>query len=243
VNFAPTSDLLIGLGLTLGFGLLAFLLRLVSRSGLAGGVIVGCLVAMPLGWRGFVILAAFFALASGATRLKYEIKAAEGTAQDRGGRRGARHTAANGACAVLICILILFIPDPPFWLEVAFVGSMATALCDTLGTEVGQVYGRTTVLPTSFKRVPRGTAGAVSLEGTLAGIVGAAILGALGAGIGLYSPWTIALAPAIAGFAGSLIESCAAALRLGRRIDGNVMNVLNTVVGAGLAAGLGVILA
>jgi uncharacterized membrane protein len=45
----------------------------------------------------------------------------------------------------------------------------------------------------------------------------------------------VAAAPAVAGFLGSTVESYVAALRLGRRIDGEVMNVLNTVVGAALA--------
>jgi uncharacterized membrane protein len=37
-----------------------------------------------------------------------------------------------------------------------------------------QAYGRTTYLITSLERVPRGTEGAVSLEGTLAGLAAAA---------------------------------------------------------------------
>jgi uncharacterized protein (TIGR00297 family) len=241
VNVAAETSLFIGLALTFGFGLLAFALGLVSRSGLVGGLIVGTLVVVPLGWPGFVILAAFFTLGSGATRLRYEAKAAEGTAQADRGRRGARHTAANGACGVLVCVVVLLWPDAPPWLGVAFVGSFATALCDTLGTEIGQAWGRTTVLPTTFRPVPRGTEGAVSLEGTAAGIAGAAILGILGAALGLY-PWAAAPAPIVAGFVGSTVESYAAALRLGRGVNGEVMNALNTVVGALLAGALGAIL-
>ncbi len=37
-----------------------------------------------------------------------------------------------------------------------------------------QAYGKTTYLITSLERVPRGTEGAVSLEGTLAGLAAAA---------------------------------------------------------------------
>jgi uncharacterized membrane protein len=39
--------------------------------------------------------------------------------------------------------------------------------------QVGKAYGKTTYLITTFERVPAGTEGAVSLEGTLAGVVGA----------------------------------------------------------------------
>eukprot|EP00854_Cymbomonas_tetramitiformis_P013834 gene13834-16349_t len=42
-------------------------------------------------------------------------------------------------------------------------------LSDTVSSEVGKAYGKTTYLSTTFKTVPRGTEGAVSLEGTVAG--------------------------------------------------------------------------
>ena len=42
-------------------------------------------------------------------------------------------------------------------------------------------------LITTFKRVPRGTEGAVSLEGTLAGVVGSLALGAAGVAAGLVA--------------------------------------------------------
>ena len=48
--------------------------------------------------------------------------------------------------------------------------SRARALCSVSG----QAYGQTTYLITTLQRVPRGTEGAVSTEGTLAGAVAAA---------------------------------------------------------------------
>jgi len=47
-------------------------------------------------------------------------------------------------------------------------------LGETISLAVLQAYGRTTYLATTFKSVPRGTEGAVSLEGSLAGL-GAAL--------------------------------------------------------------------
>ena len=47
-----------------------------------------------------------------------------------------------------------------------------------------QAYGQTTYLVTSFKRVPRGTEGAVSAEGTVAGVVAALLFAALALAIG-----------------------------------------------------------
>jgi uncharacterized membrane protein len=47
-----------------------------------------------------------------------------------------------------------------------------------------QAYGRTTYLVTTFKLVPRGTEGAVSLEGTLAGVAAAALFAGVALAVG-----------------------------------------------------------
>jgi uncharacterized membrane protein len=47
-----------------------------------------------------------------------------------------------------------------------------------------QAYGKTTYLITNLKLVPRGTEGAVSLEGTLAGLGAAAAYAAVAMAIG-----------------------------------------------------------
>ena len=48
-----------------------------------------------------------------------------------------------------------------------------------------QAYGKTAYLITTLKTVPRGTEGAVSLEGTAAGITAAALFGVLALGLKL----------------------------------------------------------
>jgi uncharacterized protein (TIGR00297 family) len=58
--------------------------------------------------------------------------------------------------------------------QLGFVASFCSKLSDTVSSEIGKAYGRTTYLITTMSRVPAGTEGAVSLEGTLAG-VGAAL--------------------------------------------------------------------
>lgn len=50
-----------------------------------------------------------------------------------------------------------------------------------------QAYGQTTYLITTLARVPRGTEGAVSLEGTVAGIVAAAVFAAVAFATGQVS--------------------------------------------------------
>ena len=88
----------------------------------------------------------------------------------------------------------------------AYAASVATAAADTCSSEIGKAYGRRTFLITSFRPVPPGTEGAVSLEGTLGGLVGGAIVASVGAAFGLYG-WGGAALVAVAGLLGSLAES------------------------------------
>ena len=55
-------------------------------------------------------------------------------------------------------------------LRVGYVCALATKLSDTWGSELGKAFGKTCYLITSMKLVPRGTEGAVSAEGTFAGV-------------------------------------------------------------------------
>src|SRR6185503_7894139 len=103
------------------------------------------------------LLLAFFVIGSAATKLGYRRKEAARLAQENKGRRGARHALANAG--------------------------VATAAADTSSSEIGQLLGRRTYLPTNFKPVPRGTEGAVSLEGTLAGILASLVIASLGAAL------------------------------------------------------------
>src|SRR5262249_9019940 len=99
-------------------------------------------------------------------------------------------------------------------------------------SEIGQLLGRRTFLITTFRPVPRGTEGAVSLEGTLAGVAASIVLGALGALLGLY-PWTGVAAIAVAAFVGTTFESVVgAALEKRQLLDNEALNFLNTLVGA-----------
>lgn len=69
-------------------------------------------------------------------------------------------------------------PNQASVFRIGYVASLASKLSDTLGSELGKAYGKNTYLITTLKAVPRGTEGAVSLEGTLAGIAGSVAIAA-----------------------------------------------------------------
>ena len=107
-----------------------------------------------------------------------------------------------------------------------------------MGSEIGQLWGRRTFLITTLKPVPRGTEGAVSLEGTLATVLGSAAVAALGWALGFYGPWVVALIT-LAAFIGTTLESyVGATVEKAGLLDNESVNFLNTLIGALAAAAL-----
>jgi len=228
----------------LPFAILALVLRWVSLSGFFGGLGIGWLVFLGLGWRGWAVLAFFFALGTLVTKLGYKKKEALGLAQEGKGRRGSRHVAANCALATLLAVAALLVsevwPGGVILLTMAFVGALATATLDTGSSELGQLYGKQPVLITTFRRVEPGTTGAVSWQGTLGGLGLAALLGFLAAAIGMI-PWFWVWIPPAAGLIGGSFESYLGALVPSGKLSNEIENFLNTVVGATAAFLLAII--
>ncbi len=209
----------------------AYAVKTVNLSGVAGGFLVGFTIYAFLDWEGYMLLLAFFVIGSACTKFGYKSKAAAKIAQEGGGRRGARHALANAGVATA-CALFAALTDHPILFGLAFAGAFATAASDTSSSEIGQVLGRRTFLLTNFRPVPRGTEGAVSVEGTLAGVIASAVIGALGALVGLY-PWLGVVPIVIAAFVGTTFESLVgAALEKRQLLDNEALNFLNTLVGA-----------
>jgi uncharacterized protein (TIGR00297 family) len=215
----------------------AWAARTVDLSGVVAGFLVGTAIYLFLDWRGYLLLVAFFVIGSACTKLGYRRKAAANLAQEQGGRRSARHAFANAGVAAACALFAALTPYPALF-AVAFAAAFATAAADTASSEIGQLIGRRTYLVTTLRPVPRGTEGAVSLEGTLAGVAASLVVAALGAALALY-PWVAVLPIVVAAFIGATCESVVGAT-LGKRglLDNEALNFLNTLVGALAGAGL-----
>jgi uncharacterized protein (TIGR00297 family) len=232
------DDLAAGLAVNVGLALLAYAARGVTVSGAVWGTVVGTLLYALAGWRGFLMLLVFFAVGTAVTRAGYARKAALGIAQEKGGRRGARHAFANAGAGVLFAALAVATPQGPLF-TLALVAAFATALADTTGSEIGQAYGRTPYLVTTFRRVPPGTDGAVSAEGTIAGVLTSALLAAIAWGVGLVTPLGAAIV-VLAAFVGTTLESyLGATLERDAEVDNEVVNFANTLAGGAAALLLG----
>ena len=230
----------LGVGVNVLVAGLAMKARSIDLPGGLSAVVIGAAITAGTGLQGFAVMMAFFVIGSLATKMGYRIKLARGIAQEKGGARGWRNAWANGGVAAFLGLLAGIATDEVRGglLVIAYAAAVATAAADTCSSEVGKAYGRRTFLITSFRPVPPGTEGAVSLEGTLGGLAGGMIVGAVGAVGGLYGPWTAVLV-GVAGLLGSLAESVigVAAERKGW-MGNDLLNALNTAIGAGIAIAL-----
>ncbi len=109
--------------------------------------------------------------------------------------------------------------------RLGFLASFASKLADTTSSEVGKAYGKTTYLITSLKLVPRGTEGAVSLEGTLAGVFAAAGVAAVAAVLGQIENVNGIIAVVVASLIANVFESI-----VGASVQGKVDWLTNDVV-------------
>jgi uncharacterized protein (TIGR00297 family) len=224
---------LVGLAVSAAITVPAVLARSIDVPGAVSAIVIGTAITAGLGLPGLALMIAFFVLGTAATRLGYRRKAARGIAQEKGGARGWRHAWANGAVPAFLAVMAgMTPPGLRDLLALAYAAAVATAAADTCSSEVGKACGRRTVLITSFRPVPPGTEGAISLEGTLGGFLGALAVGATGLLTSLFGGKG-ALLVAVAGLLGCLAESVLGAVAEGRGwMDDNLLNAANTAIGA-----------
>ncbi|HVE70343.1 MAG TPA: DUF92 domain-containing protein [Thermoanaerobaculia bacterium] len=225
--------------------ILGYFMRSVSVSGAIGGWFLGAILILGAGWPMYVALLAFFILGTATTKLGYARKERLGLAQERGGRRGFSHAFSNvgvaAICAIAVSRLSRSDDNPLEWMAIAYfmgIAALATAAADTTASEIGQLIGKRAFLPLTLRRVPVGTEGAISIEGTLAGLIGGAIVAAAGVLSLHYGLMRTNLGAIFfiiaAAFLGSYIESIAGSWNRKRMspVPNGVLNFFNTAVGA-----------
>ena len=113
-----------------------------------------------------------------------------------------------------------------------FIGAIATATADTLASEIGVLHQPRLI--TTFQKVDPGTDGAVSVLGTVVGMVGAAIIGIAAYFLGIVPhPISAIVVSVISGTVGCFMDSILGAV-LERRdlITNEHVNLIATIVGA-----------
>ncbi len=182
----------------------------------------------------WLVLLIFFMLSGFlVTKYKFEYKEKIKVSEKNRGRRGARNVLANGLAPTIIAVLYSFTNDLESLVAGAYIASVATVTADTFSSEIGVLSRGSPRLITSFKKVPKGTDGAISMLGEFAGFFGALLIGLLAYILGILE-LKLALASAlIGGFVGFNTDSFLGAT-LERRglINNDHVNFISSIVGA-----------
>ncbi|CAA0341503.1 unnamed protein product [Arabidopsis thaliana] len=209
-----------------------------SASGIAAAFLLGTLTWRAYGSAGFLLVAAYFVIGTAATKVKMTQKEAQGVAEKRKGRRGPRSVIGSSAAGCVCAFLSIYqVGGAAFsqLFRLGFVSSFCTKVSDTVSSEIGKAYGKTTYLATTFKIVPRGTEGAMSLEGTLAGLLASFFLASVGCFLGQITPPEAAvcvLASQIANLGESIIGASFQDKEGFKWLNNDVVNVINISLGS-----------
>ena len=218
----------------LALAVLALRLKMVNRSGAVCGFLLGVAVYLGYGYKSFLMMFAFFAIGSVATRFGYARKAARGVAERRGGARSWREALANSLAGAFFSLLVITTHHEGAFL-MALIAAFAEATGDTVSSEIGQWISDRAYLITTFKPVPAGEDGGISVGGSIAGGLASALVVALAFGMGLCGKGGAAIALAAA-VAGNLLDSVLGAT-LERRglVTNGIVNFAGTSFAGALA--------
>lgn len=147
----------------------------ISGSLAAGGV--GLLTVLGLHMKGLFLLGVFFATSSLWSKYKRVQKSKVEERHAKGSRRDWQQVVANGGSAAAACFLYFLHPDP-VWIF-GFCILIASSNSDTWASEIGTLSLKSPISIRTLKVVEKGTSGAISLLGTLAGMAGSLLIALL----------------------------------------------------------------
>ena len=200
------------------------------------GAAVATLLFVGAGYVGFVMMTFFFMLGTLATSHKKNIKKQLGISEENKGRRTIGQVLANAGVAGLSGLLMLMDAQHKELYLLMIASAFSSATADTISSELGSVYGSKFYNILTFKKDQRGLNGVVSLEGTLAGVLGSIMIALVFVCFQQFDNRFIVIV--VAGTAGNIMDSLLGATLENRQVIGNnAVNFLNTI-SAAITAGL-----
>ena len=206
-------------------GFITYRRKALDIFGSAVMIIMGIVIIFSAGANWLFLIILFLILSLLATRYSKKYKRSLGEYE---GRRTSKNVISNG---VVACFMAAF---GGYYLPFVggFIGAIATATADTLASEIGVLHQPRLI--TTFQKVDPGTDGAVSVLGTVVGMVGAAIIGIAAYFLGIVPhPISAIVVSVISGTVGCFMDSILGAV-LERRdlITNEHVNLIATIVGA-----------
>lgn len=192
--------------------ILAYRLQSLDKSGAFAATVMGTIIFGLGGLQCAILLLAFFITSSAFSRAFKNRKQGLGEKFSKGNQRDAGQVFGNGGVATGFVVIHALYPESIVgW--VGFAAALAAVNADTWATELGVLNPTPPRVITDLrKRIEKGTSGGVSLFGTLASLLGSALIGILAA---FFNPieipaterWLLATLITFAGLAASLFDS------------------------------------
>ena len=201
----------IGLALNAAAALLTLWRGSVDVGGATAGTVLGTMIFAcggPLFW---LVLMAFFVSSTAIGYIHRSEKEWLSAIHEKGSRRDAFQVLANGGMGMLTAVLYRLTSDPAW--AAAFAVSFASSTADTWASELGVLSPSAPVSLLTFRPVPRGVSGGVSLLGTLVALGGAFFIALVFGVVNVVQAslpggfLRIAIAVTAAGFVGSVVDS------------------------------------
>src|SRR5215210_5528705 len=169
-------QILYGFILAIVVAYLAYRAHSLDKSGAVAATVVGTVIFGVGGWQWAVLLLTFFITSSGLSRAFMKRKADLSEKFSKGHERDAGQVFGNGGLATFFAALHAVYPESIMpW--IGFAASLAAVNADTWATELGVLNPTPPRMITNLsKRVEKGTSGGVSLFGTLASLLGSAVI-------------------------------------------------------------------
>jgi len=189
---------------------IAYFTKQMTVGGIVGAFSLGLLIILSFGFGGLTILLFFVLSAAILSKLNKnnEIYKEAEEIQEKHGRRDIVQVFANGGLSFVLAIIYLINFEPI--ILVMFGASVAEALSDTAGGEIGMFFKGKAVSIVTGKAIKPGLSGGVSLEGTIGSLMSSFIISIL-----WYSTYCmpslktvyLLVIVTLSGFVGSLIDS------------------------------------
>ena len=197
-------------------------------AGILGTILWGC-----LSWQGWMSVVIYLFFGSFVTKIGYKFKKEKGIAEKRGGRRGPENVWGSAATGLFLAIMTKLSTNTAniVMFKIGFAASFAAKLADTFGSEIGKRFGKETYLITSFKKVDRGTEGGISIEGTLASVLGSIFMAFIMLRLSIISTKYHFIVVLVSGFLATLSESIIGAKFQNKyKLSNELVNAIQTSI-------------
>jgi len=198
-------QIIVGFILAIVIAYLAYRAHSLNKSGALAATLVGAIIFGLGGLHWVILLLTFFITSSGLSRAFRKRKQGLDEKFSKGHDRDAGQVFGNGGLATAFVLLHALYPESAIgW--AGFAASLAAVNADTWATEFGVLNPTPPRLITNLrKRVEKGTSGGLSLFGTLASLLGAAVIALPAAWF--TDNWSLFFLITFSGLAGSLFDS------------------------------------